>query len=168
MNMLKIITGVLGSLSIALMANTVVGNSATISFEKGNSVLTAASRNKLKELVTTAERTGKINEIQLATWSDNPAPREGEELSKVDKELAEARKEIIVKYLKSLKVSDVDSYNMAERANWLSRTFQTDGAELKAEVGQGADMPMSKKEFQVFKDKGGPSKAVVLVMLKAR
>ena len=144
-----------------------IGPDATISFETGGAMLTPSSRTKLKELVAQARTKGKIDEIQVAVWSDNPVPRVGEQLSQSDRKLAEKRGNAIRKYLKTpLQIADVDSYNMAERASWLARVFDTNEAELKAEIGRGGNGQMSREEFQVFRDKGKPSNAVALVIMK--
>lgn len=149
-----------------LQAAHTLGPSTTISFEAGRAVLTKESETKLKNFVKEARKSGTINEVQVAVWSDNPAPRKGEELSKSDRELAENRARAIEHCLKRHKVADVDSYNMAERASWLARMFNTDAAELKSEIGRGQEASMSKEEFQVFKINGEPSKAVVLAILE--
>ena len=153
-----------GVVQAADTSSMVLGPNATISFDTGKASLTKDSKTKLNELVKHARASGKINEVQVAAWSDNPVPREGEELSKSDGNLAGNRAKNIANYLKSrYQVSDVDSYNMAERANWLARTFDTADAELKTEIVRGG--PMSKNEFQVFKENGKASKAVVLTLL---
>ena len=158
----------LGS-TTATWANTEtrVGPNATISFATNAVTLSAGDKSQLKELVKSAQKHGKISEVQVAVWSDNPAPREGEKLSAADRELAEKRAKSVETYLnKSLKVGKVEVYNMADRASWLARKFDTTDAELKAEIGRGGDRPMSKDEFQVFKDHGEASKAVVLAITK--
>lgn len=142
-----------------------IGPDTTLSFDAGKSALTPEDKSLLRDVVKQARDLGKIDEIQTAVWSDNPAPRADTGLAKADQKLAERRVKSIKKYLKSsLKIADVDTYNMAERANWLARTFDTDEAQLKSEISR--DTYMSKEQFQVFKDHGQPSKAVVLVILK--
>lgn len=142
-----------------------IGPETSVSFEAGRSALTAEAKQAMQQLVKDARAKGKVDEIKIAVWSDNPAPRSGEQLAERDKQLAAKRAEAIQTYLKDLKVGDVDTYNMAERASWLGRTFHTDNAELKEEIGRGGDSPMSTREFQIFKDKGAASKAVLLVIL---
>ena len=159
----------LASAATALAADTDprrIGPNATLTFEAKQTVLTKDSKEKLNALIKEARTKGKITEVQVAVWSDNPAPRAGEELSKPDRELAESRAKTVQKYLKQHFKASVETYNMAERASWLARTFETENAELKSEIGHGGDSPMSKEEFQVFKSNGQPSKAVVLVIMK--
>jgi len=142
-----------------------IGPDTTLSFEIGKSSLTPEAKSLLRDMVKHARDRGKIDEIQTAVWSDNPAPRADVGLAKVDQKLAERRASAIKAYLKQeYKISDIDTFNLAERANWLARTFETDEAQLKSEISRGSYM--SKEKFQIFKEHGEPSKAVVLVILK--
>lgn len=151
----------------AMNSNMRVGPSATITYEAGRSALTSESKSKLSSLVQGARASGKIDEVQIAAWSDNPIPVDNQALSKLDRSLADRRANTLRDYLKKpLKVDDVVLHNMAERSTWLSRTFETDDAELKSEITRGAYAPMSKEEFRVFRANGKPSNAVVLVILK--
>ena len=143
-----------------------IGPNTTLTFPVSKASLSADAKSKLRELIKDANVNGKIAEVQVAVWSDNPAPRKDEELSKTDRSLAEKRALAVRNFLKHNGKVSVSSYNMAERASWLARTFDTTDAELKSEIGPGGDRPMSKEEFQVFKNNGNPSKAVVLVIMK--
>ena len=154
------------ALGLLSHAAVTIGPDTTITFESGKATLTTDSENKIRELVNEARAAGKIDEVKVAVWSDNPAPREGEELAKTDRELAKARVKAIEKCLKQHKVTDVEAYNMAERASWLSRVFNTDAAGFKSETGRGKDAPMFKEEFQIFKENGSPSKAVIVSLVK--
>ncbi len=143
-----------------------MGPNTTLSFDAKQAILTQDSKDKLKALIKDAKSKGQITEVQVAVWSDNPSPRAGEELSKPDRDLASQRARAVTQYLKLRSKVDVDTYNMAERASWLARTFDTTDADLKSEIGKGGDAPMSKEEFQIFRSNGQPSKAVVLVIMK--
>ncbi|MBI1860741.1 MAG: hypothetical protein HYR96_07480 [Deltaproteobacteria bacterium] len=160
---------VAGSLMVwAAQAAVIVGPNATLTFEPGRAQLTQESENRLKDLVRQAKQLGKIDEVKIAAWSDNPTPRENEELSKADRELAENRLVAVANCLKKYKVIDVEAYNMAEKANWLARTLHTETAEMKAEMARPNDIPMFKEEYQVFKNNGDASKAVVVALVKFR
>ena len=143
-----------------------IGPNTTLTFAEKQAVLTQGAKTKLNALIKDANANGKINEIQVAAWSDNPAPRKDEQLSKPDRDLAEKRAKAVNAYIKNHAKTSVSTYNMAERASWLARIFDTSDAELKAEIGPGGKAPMSREEFQVFKNNGQPSKAVVLVIMK--
>ena len=154
--------------SLISQAAVTIGPNTTITFERGKATLTSDSETKLRELVKEAREAGKIDEVKVAVWSDNPALREGEEQSKTDKELADGRAKAIQKCLKQHKVTDVESYNMAERASWLARTFNTEAADFKSETGRGNKAPMFREEFQIFKTNGNSSKAVIVSLVKHR
>lgn len=143
-----------------------IGPNTTLTFAEQKAILTSDSKSKLDLLIKNARVLGKINEVQVAAWSDNPAPRENEQLSKPDRVLAEKRANVINKYLKSRAKVAVSTYNMAEHASWLDKIFGSANSDLKSEIGYGGDMPMSKEEFQIIKNNGQPSKAVVLVIMK--
>jgi len=168
MNKLKIKSALMGMAFVGVLSQAAVtlGPDATITFESGKATLTSESESKILDLVKEAREAGKIDEVKVGVWSDNPAPREGEELSKDDRELAKARVKTIENYLKKQKVSDIESYNMAERASWLSRVFNTDAAAFKSETGRGKEAPMFKEEFQIFKTNGNSSKAVIVSLVK--
>ncbi len=129
------------------------------------SQLTANAKDRLDALVKHAQMNGNVDEIQVAVWSDNPAPRHDEQLSKDDRTLADLRGSEIAKYVKRHGNAKVVVYNMAERSSWLAKAFDTADAELKYEIGHDYKT-MSKQEFQIFRDNGKPSKAVVLVVMK--
>ncbi len=162
---LKVLLAGFTVLGASATANTKhLGPNTTISFEAKSAQLTQVSKDELSKIATDARAHGKIDEVQVAVWSDNPAPRKGEKLSDADRKLADQRAKAIKDYLKKpLNVGDVDTFNMADRASWLARTFDTDEAQLKAEIGRGGDGVMSKEEFQIFRDGGKPSKAVLLI-----
>jgi hypothetical protein len=143
-----------------------MGPSTTLTFADKTSQLSTASKLALDLLIKDARSKGKVNEYQVAVWSDNPAPRESEQLSKADRVLAQKRAKSVNAYLKGHSSAGRTTYNMAERANWLARLFDTPDAELKAEMGIGGDRVMSRDEFQIFKTNGAASKAVILAIMK--
>jgi len=143
-----------------------IGPDVTVDFPEKKSGLTLDAKSKIDELIRNARARGQIKEIQVAVWSDNPVPRPTEQLSKSDRVLAEQRAKNLTTYLKSRSKVGVSTHNMAERASWLAKMFDTTDAELKSEIGHDGRNYMSSAEFQVFKDNGNPSKAVVLVIMK--
>jgi len=144
-----------------------VGPSVAISFEAGKAALTIDSKAQLNTLVQDARASGKIDEVQIAAWSDNPIPADKKQLSKADRKLAQRRAKALQDYLKKpLNVPSVVVHNMAERSTWLGRMFGTNDAELKSEITRGPNAPMSQEEFRVFRDNGKPKTAVVLAIVK--
>src|SRR4051812_26319672 len=76
-----------------------IGPNAAIEFNAGTSEITREAEGKLKDLMIDARGEGEIQEALVAAWSDNPAPRNQEELSKPDRDLAEKRAKNIKSYL---------------------------------------------------------------------
>lgn len=141
-----------------------VANNLDLTFKKGQTKLTAAQRNKIRTFIDGAKGRGEIEEVKIAVWSDKPFPTSGADLPETERSLASARAEQIENFLADqLDVSEVEVFNMAEKSNWLARTFNTDEAELKSVFSMEGGAPMSSEEFQVFKTKGQASKAVLLV-----
>ncbi len=163
-----LVLGLAMSATAAFAADDGKANSPnlTLSFEAGKSALTSSDKDALKEMVKSVQSHAKIGDIYIAAWSDNPVPRDGEELSKVDRRLANKRIDAVRDYLKrGLSVSKgTSTYNMAERANWLARTLNTPDAELKSGVAK--DTIMSKEEFDIIKANGQSSKVVVVIRTK--
>jgi hypothetical protein len=138
---------------------------ATITFDDASSVLSESNKESLRKLVQNAEDKGTISQVTVAAWSDKSLPRQDQELLDADRKLASERADAIENFLESeMDIADVDTYNMAESANWLAKTFNTRDAELKSVFGRtGSEMPVTKNEFKVIKRAGGPSKAVAVV-----
>lgn len=141
-----------------------------LNFEPNSSNLSDSDKESLRKLISDAKAKGEISEVTIAAWSDKPLPPRGEKLMDNDQELADARAEAIENFLDSeLNVAEIDTFNMAESANWVARTFRTEEAELKSIFGRrGADTPLTNQEFNSIRDSGGPSKAVVVVEHKQK
>lgn len=118
------------------------------------------------------EAQDKVESIRVAVWSDqefNP----DQNLADAAQELARKRAEAIEKYItEDLKVeADVTTFNMAEQAGFLARTFNTEEAELKSIFARRGAEPTSQVEIENpelvhMRDEGGPSKAVVMISLQ--
>lgn len=136
----------------------------TIQFSPKSAVLSEEHKGMLRKLVRSVRSNKDIEEITVASWSDKNLPATGQKLSDADRDLADKRAEAIKDIVRmELGVSDVDVYNMAEPANWLSRTFNTSDAELKSIFGRtGEEIPVTRDEFQMIKASGAPGKAVVV------
>jgi hypothetical protein len=133
-------------------------------------MLSESARTSLRDLVKEARASGVIDQVTVAAWSDKALPMGKQDLAEADRDLAAKRADAISSVLKTeLEVGDVDTYNMAERANWLARTFNTRQAELKSIFSKkGAETPVTNAEFHVIKNEGGPSEAVVVVEKEVR
>src|SRR3989344_4705188 len=136
-----------------------------IVFAEGSALLSDSDKADLRALIRDAEAKGEIDEVTIAAWSDKSLPRQGRSLLLSDRNLAERRAEAISDFLKAeTSVTDTDTFNMAESANWLARTFNTEDAELKSIFGKaGSVSPVTKMEFKAIRKSGAPSHSVVVV-----
>lgn len=140
--------------------------SQVITFASQSAVLSAADKNKIRRLVSSLGKEN-IDRIELAVWSDKALPRTGTALTIADRDLARERIRSIDRFLKQdLDISGmtISSYNMAEPANWLARTFRTDDAELKSAFAFEANTPMEREDFNLIYREGAPSRAVLVLV----
>lgn len=169
---------------VALMAFTLSGTSAfanrgyshsdkaspytKVSFKEGSWSLSESAMKDLRKLVQDANEKGGIEQVIVAAWSDKQLPRKGESLTETDRNLAGKRAEAISNFLREgLEVSSVDTYNMAENANWIARTFNLRDAEIKSAFAKrDSDTPVSDVDFKTIRKKGDPKEAVVITQLK--
>jgi len=137
----------------------------TVAFSDNSSQLTEMERTNLRSLVQEARDMGSIRRVKIAAWSDKELPAKGFALMEFDRDLAKAREQVISKFLKDeYKFKTIITFNMAESSSWLARTFNTEEAELKSVFAKkGAVTPVSKEEYELIKNEGGPSTAVVIV-----
>lgn len=137
---------------------------AAIQFKPGSAMLNDEAKTKLRQLVRTVRANRAIEQVTVASWSDKKLLMKDASLTDTDRDLAKKRSEAIKDLVSmELGVTDVDIYNMAEPANWLARTFNTDEAELKSIFGRTAEeTPVTREEFQLIKGAGAPGRAVVV------
>lgn len=107
-------------------------NFVEISFNPGSSTLSEKSKNSLTTILSTARQSGKIDEILVMSWSDQDYPSKTlKKLAKSQRSLADKRNKVIKNYVNEIKKVDVDTFNMAERPNAISKLFNTADNELK-------------------------------------
>ncbi|MNL71840.1 hypothetical protein D3C87_1970620 [compost metagenome] len=81
--------------------------------------------------------------------------------------LANDRANEIKKYIKNeLKVSDVKTFNMAERPNALQSMLGTKTAEMKETMEGSGAAPKTEKEKGIFNQKAQASTAVIMIEMK--
>lgn len=147
----------------ALGANVV----SEVNFDEGGTSIKAAEQSDLKNVIAKAKESGAIEEVKVIAWADREYPPKGAKASKSDIELANKRAEKIKKYLKEdLKVSDVKTYNMAERPNAVQDLFNTTANQVKQTMETTGAAPTSPQDTGVFGLRSKTSEAVVLVYLK--
>lgn len=156
-----------GAHSFAAETVEVVGEKyKVVEFSKNSAELTEASKKGLTELVQSSRKNhAEIDKVHVAAWADKALPASGtKDLSKSERDLASKRAEAIENYLeKTYNVDDVAKYNLAERANWLAKAFNTKDAELKSLFTTDKSAPLEHAEFVTIKEHASPSSAVVVV-----
>ena len=107
-------------------------NFIEINFKQASAVLTNDAASSIDAAVLQAKQRGEINQVIVLSWSDEEYPsKKRNKLSKIQSALAEKRNVAIKKHFASMKGVDVDTYNMAERPNALSKWFNTTDTKLK-------------------------------------
>jgi len=116
----------------------------------------------------------KVESIKVAAWSDQEFVPE-QDLPEQARELAKNRAEAVENYIsEQLKVdADITTFNMAEQAGLIARTFNTQEAELRSlfarEGGpEEARIEAKNPELIHIRDEGGPSKAVVVISMEQK
>lgn len=139
--------------------------SVVVQFGPGAARLSDAHKTALRSAVRDVLRTSPIDHVMIAAWSDRALPSRGEALSATDRGLAKERAAILREFMKSdMEIADVETYNMAETAHWLARTFGTKDAELKSIFTRAENAPVRRAEFRTARSRGGPARAVVVVV----
>lgn len=135
-----------------------------LSFDESSANLDSSSKKKLDEILSRAKSDGKIDEVKVISWSDREYPTEKRgKLSKAQNELAERRANNIKKYLMGADQSlDVDTYNMAQRPNAVSKLFNTDNAKIKKSL-EAAGIAHDRSDND-YPTKAG--KSTIMVILK--
>lgn len=137
-----------------------------LKFEKGASALTQDQKTELSGLFKDSKLAGKELDVTMAVWADEPMPAKGKSLSDTQRSLADRRIKSIKEYVKSMKLDldDLDSFSMAESSNWMARTFNTEGAQLKNQVAKKSkNDDLMQTKYKVIKSDGDVQKAVIVV-----
>jgi outer membrane protein OmpA-like peptidoglycan-associated protein len=135
-----------------------------VAFPKGQYALSELAKERLAAMCRDMKARGQIEHVKAAVWSDKDLPSNDQDLSKNDLKLADRRAEAIENFLDDeLDVTSVTSYNMAKRSSWLARLFNTGDAELKSLFSVRGATEISDEDFYIFKNEGGPSRAVVII-----
>ncbi len=117
-----------------------------VTFEKNSFVLTDAQKAALRKAVSEAGTRGKIKKIRLLAWSDEAYPPPKAQQSKEDVRLAKERIRGLKSFLKGdLKLSNVATYNMAQRPDALENFFKTSDAKVKIAAEAAGLAPRASK-----------------------
>jgi hypothetical protein len=166
--LVKLRKALMFSIAVLAQASLAYGEAVkaiSVSFPEGSAKLQEEDKGQIRDLVQDGLKRGKIDHVTVAAWSDRGFPDEKKTLSELDKSLAEERAAVIADYLKQgLEVTEVVTFNMAERPHWLSLALQTRDAELKSTFARNeAEIKFRRPEFREIRRQGGPSLAVVVL-----
>ena len=120
-----------------------------VHYEKGSARLEESGHRAISELIQKSMREGKIDEIKVITFADQPYPNSvRKRLSSEQRKIAEKRNEEISQFLKEAYPSlEVTTYNMASRPDVMQELFKTSDAVTKKsyeEAGMGSPKLVSK------------------------
>lgn len=116
-----------------------------IEFDKGNYALNEKAKIAINAILDVAKKHGKIEEMIVLSWSDTKYPANSvRTLSKVERKLADKRNRAVEKYAKSiadLKSLYVDTYNMEEKPNSMSRWLKNYDYQIKNSLTAENNLP---------------------------
>ncbi len=136
-----------------------------ITFDKKSASLTDAHKETLRTAINEASQAGQIVEMKVLAWSDKEYPSPTGRQSREDVKLAKKRISDIKSYLKSLKISNIDTYNMTERPNALQKLFHTQTEKVKNTTEMAGAAPTA-DQTGLFDNKAQASKSVVMIFMK--
>lgn len=139
--------------------------SAPIFFDPGVKSLSAEEKNEIKAFFTDLRSSEKVKAVQVLAWGDREYPEKEEKASEKQVDLAEARAAEIKKYLQEdLKISSVQTHNMAERPSKFSEILKTKDYKVKSSAEATGAAP-TKGKTGIFEEMGRATTALLLVDL---
>lgn len=139
-----------------------------LAFSKSKSNVSDDQRIALKRYIKSIAHDGSVMKFVVVAWSDFDYPvSPSEELSAFDRKLADDRKSEVLRVLRELGESRVESYSMAVHPSWLSKAFGTQEAFLK---GESTDLDQDYQAMTMvrisdqIRTRGGPGKVVVVAV----
>ena len=139
-----------------------------VKFEPGSFTLTNAMKEQINKKLENNQIKSSTSEVIINAWSDKSLPKRDQALLESDRDLAIRRAQAISGHLGyKAGLDKYTIYNMAENLSWIAHTLSETEANIKSIFARTSDIaPISKEDFVVIKENGGPSKAVVLIRNK--
>lgn len=128
-----------------------------VDFEKGKSALTPATKDEITTFLNQARSQQPINEVYVAAYADAVRPSDNS-LSEHQQDLARRRAANIRNYIEQTHKYDVSTFNMAKRADFISRLFAREDAKVK----QDSQAPKDTLALEI-EQKGKPKTALLIV-----
>lgn len=139
---------------------------AEIRYPKGAKSLSNEQKREIDEVVSMAQSKGEIDQVKVLAWADREYPRKGVKIPRLERSLASERSKAVRRYLKERhKISEVDTYNMAERPNTLEKLFSTSDYKVKSAAEVRGQAPTAENP-DLIRSNGRSSTALVVVQLK--
>ncbi|RYZ55907.1 MAG: hypothetical protein EOP07_13370 [Proteobacteria bacterium] len=137
----------------------------TVNFAKGGSALSEAELRNIRAVYKSVLADTQVSRVIVAAWSDREGIKSGVKLPPAQVNLAQKRAEAVKRILAEMSDKPIDSYNMAEDASWIEKTFRTKDAKVKEEVKSPGITPDGNVQSLAanLESKGGPGKTVVIV-----
>ena len=152
------------------MAYEITGkDAATLKFNKGSSALSSSDQSELRTMYNAVKSDSRVKEIVIAAYSDLPYPKsQKSDLPRKSRGLADKRGAQVAKFLHELGAKNVRVVNMAQKATWIERSFDTDEAQLKHGAAESSAKVDADDKFYESLGKhlqttGGPSDVVVVI-----
>jgi hypothetical protein len=152
------------------MAYEITGkDAATLKFNKGSSALSSSDQSELRTMYNAVKSDARVKEIVIAAYSDLPYPKsQKSDLPRKSRGLADKRGAQVAKFLHELGAKNVRVVNMAQKATWIERSFDTDEAQIKYGAAERSDKIDADDKFYESLGKhlqtaGGPSDVVVVI-----
>jgi hypothetical protein len=141
-------------------------DSAPVFFDPGVKVLSETEKSEIQAYFTDLRSKEKVKSVQVLAWGDREYPDKKEQkASQKQIELAAARGEAIKKYLEGeLKLSGVQTHNMAERPSKFSEVLKTKDYKVKSSAEAAGAAP-TKNKTGIFEEMGRATTALLLVDL---
>lgn len=134
-----------------------------IEFGLGSAILSDAAKSSLTSIVSKARRAGKLDEVIVLSWSDFEYPaKDAGTLPRGQRDLAGERNRAVKAYLQASPGVDVETYNMAEKPNTLSKWINTSDNQMKRSF-LAAGLPTTADSPQY---EGKASHSVILVKVE--
>ncbi len=141
---------------------------AILKFNKGSSTLSSKDQSELRTMYNAVKEDSRVVEIVVAAYSDLDYPKSGKsDLPHKSKTLAGNRGAEVRNFLTELGAKKVRVVNMAQKANWFERTFDTKDAQVKRGADENPTVHADDKFFESLgkhlQTTGEPSDVVVVI-----
>ncbi len=146
-------------------ANAKFARVAKIDFAKGAYALSEGEKNEIAALIRDARANGEIDEVKVLAWADRDVATGNRKATSAEVELADNRAKAVRSYIREhsyireqMKLKDIDTHNMAESPNFVSRLFKTEDYEMKT--------GMYDKDGARFNPAPNPQRVMVLLEME--